>query len=124
MNNKKLYLSTISVLTISTSLFGCGCRRPKPGMQSNSPQVIHNLNLLNNNANEGWLDTAGRAQLVEDQVEEGDCPICLNSLRTIQANALVRISCCKQIFCKGCLQTSLSTDPRCPLCRSLTPISE
>ncbi len=75
---------------------------PQPRQAAQSPQP-------NNN----------RAQTTAHNLE-GDCPICLEEIKSIPRENLVQSSCCKKPFCKKCLITTLRSKRECPLCRSTT----
>ena len=52
-----------------------------------------------------------RTWLHESDIEEGECAVCY------QNNKKVITPCCKNIFCKICIETWLSKQTTCPLCR-------
>jgi len=53
-----------------------------------------------------------REWIHESNIVNGDCAICYQN-----NNKKVTTPCCKNIFCKICLETWLSKQATCPLCR-------
>jgi hypothetical protein len=53
------------------------------------------------------------------QTPDVHCPICNEALSGISTETLVKTSCCKQFFCKKCLDSDKLKD--CPICRE--PVS-